>query len=69
MTCNQMIVLLDIRRGFDKSRHAGTLSDELIRLSREGLILKNKDDENDWVLSAKGEDLFEAWAMCARGLI
>jgi hypothetical protein len=60
-----MIVLLDIRRGFDKSRHVATVDADLIHLQKNGLIL---DRDGDWVLSAKGTELIKAWEMCARGL-
>lgn len=38
MTCNQLIVLLDCYRGFDRSRHMGTVDRDCAVLVRSGLI-------------------------------
>jgi hypothetical protein len=38
MTANQVIVLLDIKRGFNKSRHLGTVDEDVKMLLKEGLI-------------------------------
>lgn len=39
MTCNQLMVLLDIHRGtFRESRHMGTVSKDILYLLRRGLI-------------------------------
>jgi predicted transcriptional regulator len=38
MTANQVIVLLDVSRGFDKSRHLGTVDEDVKKLLKENLI-------------------------------
>ena len=38
MTCNQVIVLMDTRRGFSPGIHAGTLGGDLLVLKKMSLI-------------------------------
>ncbi len=60
MTCNQMIVLLDVRRGFDKSRHPATVEKDLLFLEREGFI-RSLPQVDDFELTQKGYELFSTW--------
>ena len=44
MTCNQLMVLLDIYRGtFNLDRHLGTVWDDVAYLYRQGLITAGQD--------------------------
>ena len=38
MTCNQLIVLMDVRRGFREEGHMGTMNDDIEMLKNAGLI-------------------------------
>lgn len=61
MTCNQVIVLMDCRRGFDASRHSGTLNSDLRRLQSMGLVESgrrsdwSRSDSFEWELTSKGD--------------
>jgi len=59
MTMNQAIVLFDVRRGFNKSRHAGTVKDDLRVLEEAGFIKRGKalGVSFEWVLTQDGENL------------
>jgi len=55
MTCNQVIVLMDCRRGFNASRHNGTLSEDLRQLQAWGLVEPGRPGCFDWELTIKGD--------------
>ena len=43
LTCNQAMVLLDVYRGtFDRSRHMGSVEDDIEKLIRNGLVTGRK---------------------------
>lgn len=52
MTCNQAIVLLDVRRGFSRTRHSGTVDNDLSILKRAGFI--EEDKWGNWALTETG---------------
>ena len=60
MTCNQVIVLMDCCRGFDASRHNGTLSEDLRQLQALGLVEQGRPDCFEWELTSKGDNLVQA---------
>lgn len=56
MTCNQLMVLLDVKRGFRSSIHCGTLYEDIKFLKDHGLIEEEDGDERfDYKLTTKGE--------------
>jgi len=58
MTANQVIVLLDIRRGFDKSRHLGTVDEDVKMLLKAGLVCPwNSVKEFPYILTARGQEV------------
>ena len=61
MTANQVIVLLDIRRGFDKSRHPGTVDGDVKRLLKAGLVCpwNSVVKAFPYKLTAKGHEVVE----------
>lgn len=61
MTCNQLIVLLDVHRGFSRDRHLGTMDRDLLRLERDGLIRRGACDVSsfDYDLTDRGEEVVE----------
>lgn len=57
LTLNQIILLLDIRRGtFEEHRHLGTLSDDL-RLLRAAGVIEPRKDTIVWGVTPKGRGL------------
>ena len=59
MTTNQIIVLLDVHRGFTSHGHAGTLKQDLEYLERKDLIKGVAGLTFDWELTAKGTKVVE----------
>jgi len=59
MTVNQVIVLLDIRRGFDKSRHHGTVDEDVKMLLKAGLVCQWNHKAFPYILSARGQEVVE----------
>ena len=55
MTCNQLIVLLDIHRGFNVKRHMGTLERDLVLLKVHGFITESSEDNFYYQVTDKGE--------------
>ena len=57
MTCNELILLLDVRRGFRKEVHCGTLDNDLRSLKTAGLIGKNPDQTSgfDYFVTHEGD--------------
>jgi hypothetical protein len=60
MTANQVIVLLDVSRGFDAERHLGTLREDVVFLKNADLIRDRLDVQAfKYKLTARGESLVE----------
>jgi Mn-dependent DtxR family transcriptional regulator len=55
MTANQVIVLLDVHRGFDKTIHPATVNGDLVELCGRGLIRPSRSFEFE--LTEKGDKL------------
>jgi Mn-dependent DtxR family transcriptional regulator len=55
MTPNQIIVLLDIHRGFDRAIHLATVNGDLVELCGRGLIRPSRSFEFE--LTEKGDRL------------
>jgi DNA-binding HxlR family transcriptional regulator len=62
MTINQIIVLLDVFRGFNKLGHTNTLEGDLEFLEKEGFIYEDNmlyPERGSWSLTDKGNALAE----------
>ncbi|MHA2279619.1 MAG: hypothetical protein ACXAC5_01825 [Promethearchaeota archaeon] len=59
MTINQIVLLLDIDRGFEASRHPATLAPDLTFLEKKlGWIeLAAHDPHRDWRLTYQGQEV------------
>jgi hypothetical protein len=62
MTCNQIIVLMDIYRGFNSNIHHGTLDTDIAYLHKENLITEDNSagfNTGMWKLTYKGQKFCE----------
>ena len=59
MTTNQVIVLMDVHRGFRVECHAGSLKQDLVHLQTQGLI-RQAENAWGWELTEFGDTLVEA---------
>lgn len=58
LTCNQVILLLDCRRGYRHVAHTGTLQEDLKILQVAGLISEGAcHDDFDWEVTPFGRTL------------
>jgi hypothetical protein len=63
LTVNQTITLLDMRRGFEASRHLGTMDSDLAHLHARGYIVSSENP----TLTNAGEALVDRILAVTRG--
>jgi hypothetical protein len=57
VTANQLIVLLDIHRGFERERHTGSVNNDLDHLAKLGYICRENASGHGWTTSPYGNRL------------
>lgn len=63
LTTNQLILLLDIQRGFNRKAHTGTLAEDMRVLTRLHLIVVTKGetaDENTYDIAPYGQTMISS---------
>lgn len=54
LTVNQLVVLLDCYRGFNRDRHVGTIEHDLAMLEQRAFISPGSDKDFKWLITTIG---------------